>query len=316
MITNLAKEQRKFLFDQKYNPQFEYDGDFDDSILEKYDYHLSEDILKRALEIMQRVLKTYDTEEKFLDQEGPNMTRAEVESQISEYLKKEDLHNRVKVVSSSNFIARTSVANLQDHTFQLRLRLPYDYRKETLVPVLSHEVGTHVMRWINEFQQPWYKHRRDYGMKEYLSTEEGLAVLNAMLFHPAPYFWLPAVYYFAAYNAQTKSFSEVCNLLKPYVANPERRWKIALRVKRGLKDTSEPGGYKKDLVYLNGILEVAEWLRTHNYAAKDLYLGKIHCDDIEKAKSFSALTEYAHPSFLNDPQYDKKIEKILKLNGV
>lgn len=316
VITNLAKEQRKFLFDPKYNPQFEYSEDFDESLLGKHAYPISDDLLATATEILQRVLKTHGDEDAFLELEGTQLSAADVEKQISAYIKTENLEKKVRIVTSSNFIARTSVQNLDDETFELRLRLPLDYRSLALPAVLAHEVGTHMLRWINEFRQPWHKRHREYGMREYMPTEEGLAVLHASLFHPAPYFWLPAIYYFAAFHAQTKSFAELNSLLKPYIPSPERRWKICLRVKRGLRDTSEPGGYKKDLVYLTGVSELSQWLRANNFAAKELYMGKVHHDDIEKMKSFSTLSEYTHPSFMDDPQYGKKLEKILKSNGI
>jgi hypothetical protein len=42
------------------------------------------------------------------------------------------------------------------------------------------------------------------------------------------------------------SFVELFNDLEKYVDNPKRRWKAVLRVKRGIADTSEPGGLYKD----------------------------------------------------------------------
>lgn len=315
-ILNLEKEKQKFLFDQKYNPQFEYDDNFDDQLLTRHNYSISNELLETASDILQKVLKIYGDEDTFLEQEGPLMSVSDVDKQISEYLKQENLQKRVKIITSNKFVARTSVQNLEDETFELRLRLPYDYRALAFQAMLAHEVGTHMLRWVNEFSQPWHKRHREYGMQEYMPTEEGLAVLNASLHHPAPFFWLPAIYYFSGYHAQTKSFSELNSLLKTYVPNVERRWKICLRVKRGLRDTSEPGGYKKDLVYLTGIFELSKWLRAHNFSAQELYIGKVHHNDIEKMKSFSALTSYSSPSFLKDPLYGKKLDKILKANGI
>jgi hypothetical protein len=313
-ISNLVREQQKFLFDPRYNPQFTYETEPDESIFARHAYPLSEELLAKAVGIMDRTIKMFGTEEKILAQEGALLSRPDVDKTIQAYLESEHLTPLVKVVSSNQYMSRTSVVTTENKTFELRLRLPLDYREHALPAVLAHEVGTHILRWVNEFQQPWYKKHREYGMREFAPTEEGLAVLHASLFHPSPYFWQPAVTYFAAYHAQTKSFAEVSTLLKPFVPSLERRWKICLRVKRGLHDTSEPGGYKKDLVYLSGLQDVARWLRENDYNAQELYIGKVHHEDLEKMKSFSALQSYQYPAFLNDPNYAKKIEKVLKKN--
>jgi hypothetical protein len=42
------------------------------------------------------------------------------------------------------------------------------------------------------------------------------------------------------------SFVELFNDLAKYVDNTRKRWKYVLRVKRGLGDTSLPGGLYKD----------------------------------------------------------------------
>lgn len=52
--------------------------------------------------------------------------------------------------------------------------------------------------------------------------------------------------------AKERSFVEIFNALEKYIQDPDRRWKYVLRVKRGLNDTSQPGGFYKDQCYLRG----------------------------------------------------------------
>ena len=60
------------------------------------------------------------------------------------------------------------------------------------------------------------------------------------------YLFKPALNYYACYKASELSFVELFNDLEKYVDNPIKRWKYVLRVKRGLSDTSQPGGLYKD----------------------------------------------------------------------
>ncbi len=315
-ILNLSKERQKFLFDPKYNPQFEYADEVPSSLLEKYATYMDADLLDLALEIMQRFLKEFGSEDAMRELEGEIISPLQVEKTIQAYLHQENLLDTVRIVQNSAFIARTSISTTPDEKVELKIRLPMEYRKNALPAILQHELGTHALRWVNEFQQPWYKRHTEYSMRDHLPTEEGLAVIHSALTHPSPYFWLAAVNYFASYHAQQDSFAEVAAKLKPYLPNLERRWSVTLRVKRGLEDTSEAGGYKKDQVYLSGITSLATWMRKNNFASQELYIGKVHHDEIEKMQEFSSITSYHYPTIINDPQYAKKVEKILKLNGI
>lgn len=55
-----------------------------------------------------------------------------------------------------------------------------------------------------------------------------------------------ALNYYAAYHASKMSFVDLFNDLVKYIDDKMSRFKFVLRVKRGLMDTSEPGGLYKD----------------------------------------------------------------------
>ena len=55
-----------------------------------------------------------------------------------------------------------------------------------------------------------------------------------------------------------------------------------LRVKRGLNDTSQPGGLYKDQVYLEGALKLLENRRTIDWQV--FYSAKINIEDLSRKK--------------------------------
>jgi len=59
-------------------------------------------------------------------------------------------------------------------------------------------------------------------------------------------------------RASEVSFSQLFNEVAKYVDNPKQRYRYVLRVKRGLADTSKPGGLYKDQVYLEGAMQLLQ----------------------------------------------------------
>jgi hypothetical protein len=52
------------------------------------------------------------------------------------------------------------------------------------------------------------------------------------------------------------SFVDLYENLTLYIDCPKKRWKQCLRVKRGVIDTSQPGGFYKDQAYLRGAAQI------------------------------------------------------------
>lgn len=306
---NLNEEQEKFFADNSYNPQFEYSQPIDQEKLLEYG-HPSEKYLKCAQKILK---KTYfgRNEKDLYMMKGPIVTQKHVENTISTFLKMHRLEDRFSVIWSSSFVVRTSIT-----PDKIKLRLPVDFRKEDLLGMLYHEVGTHALRRINYEQQPFFKKKKKYGFSNYLKTEEGLATLHALIPHSFKSAFIPAIRYLAVSEAQKGSFVDVWNALKPYVQDDKRRWRIAYRQKRGLQDTSKPGGYSKDLVYFEGFIDMYEWLSQNSYDLTGLYYGKIAASDVAKAKELNPTFTPKLPSFfsLSHKKYAEEIKKIGEFN--
>ena len=127
---------------------------------------------------------------------------------------------------------------------------PGYYRERRLSSLLDHEVGTHLVRSHNHKQafrrsvkpRTW----ADKASGWLLATEEGLATLNMHRGYTDKRFWIPALHYHAALLASRLPFSQLWHELSTFLGHDrERLWTTCLRVKRGVADTGQPGGYYK-----------------------------------------------------------------------
>ncbi len=139
--------------------------------------------------------------------------------------------------------------------------------------LMIHEVGTHVMRAENGRKQ----HLRLFtiGFPDYLATEEGLAVYNE---EAAGVLTKADIMGYAGRTVAVdlglkNSFSTVYNALLEYFPK-EEAFSLAARAKRGLSDTSKPGGFTKDYLYLKGYIDVKSYIRRGGRIDL-LYKGKI-----------------------------------------
>lgn len=306
---NLLEEKEKFFKDQSYNPQFIYQepiapdeliehGIPDENLLE-----LAKDIIKKAL--------FGRNQRDLLLMEGPVVPHEEVTKKLQAFLALHNLEHRFKIVWSSSFISRATI-----NVDTVKLRSSAEFRKEGLIGMLYHEIGTHALRRVNYEQQPWFKKRNAYGFGSYLKTEEGLAALHSILAHTYKSAVGTALRYVAVDFAQSHSFTELWKFLEKYTNDVETRWMITLREKRGMTDTSLPGGFSKDLVYFEGAYHVARWLHTHEYDCTQLYFGKLDIQDVEKAVQLNPNYQPLLPSFfeVNKQQYAEKMNEIAEFN--
>lgn len=305
-------EKKKFLFDPLYNPQFEYPEEISEQEFAKYGAVASDRYVPQAKHILDTVIKKYGSESKYIEEvEGPVITREELTTRIHTYLKRVGLEDQVSLRFSTSHIARTSV-----HKREIFIRLPIDHRDLSLEGVLHHEIGTHLLRNINDELQPWHGKKKQFGFRDHLETEEGLAVLN--FYHSASekYLWLQALYYYAAYLSGRLSFSQLFKELEKYVDDKERRWKICLRMKRGVKDTSLPGGFTKDQVYFAGAVRVMQWLKQNNFDPSPLYVGKVDIENIETAQKIASSEKVLLPFFILEMNYKHQVQLIMQQNNL
>ncbi|HZZ98824.1 MAG TPA: tyrosine/phenylalanine carboxypeptidase domain-containing protein [Candidatus Saccharimonadia bacterium] len=309
---NRDTEKRKFMFDPLYNPQFLYQQRIEDSDLRRYGV-ASKKYMDIAESILKNTIKKFETESEFLKQaEGELLEKDALMTIIRSYLKDNNIENRVR----TQFVHQSvSLASMNGD--MLSIRTPIGERTKRAIGMLHHEIGTHFFRRLNEEKQPWFKNRVGFGFASYYQTEEGLASLHSHMFLEHPILWFPALYYYMVFKSQTLSFSELNEDIKQFVDDRERRWNMCVRVKRGMDDTSQPGGFVKDQLYLTGIIQVLEWLKENHYDPRPLYQGKLALDDLKKAQQINPGYVPLLPAFLNEgAPYKENILRLIKVNGL
>lgn len=292
---NKNEERRKFLFDPLYNPQFIYEQPVSPHELLYYG-EVSDAHLSTAMKVLERISKEYGSHELYIEKKRePLLGREEVEKIVKDYIAKEKLDKIVTVKFSSSAVARTSM-----YANTLTIRLPVTYSRSGLLGMLNHDVGTHLIRTLNDRKQVWYGKREQFKMHPYLLTEEGLATLHAYLAKPFTIMRRQAIYYFAVHYANSHSFSELNTALKPYVPEKDHRWEFCLRAKRGMKDTSVAGAFSKDQTYFAGAIEVWRWLKKRNFDSEKLYMGKVSLEDVDTLQTIISNEALLLPTFLSE----------------
>ncbi|XP_074864975.1 microtubule-associated tyrosine carboxypeptidase 1 isoform X3 [Carettochelys insculpta] len=182
--------------------------------------------------------------------------------------------------------------------------------------MLRHEIGTHYIRGVNNARQPWHsaEGRKRYGLKPANPTEEGLASLHSVLFRKQPFLWRAALLYYTVHQASRMSFSALFQHLERYAQDARVRWEYCVRAKRGQTDTSQPGCFSKDQVYLDGILRILRHRKTIDFRLLAA-LGKVSYEDTEELKKFGALEKARIPHFMRDlERYRQQLEHIMVTN--
>lgn len=59
----------------------------------------------------------------------------------------------------------------------------------------------------------------------------------------------------AACKAAEMTFKQLFDHLTLFVKSPDHRWRLCMRIKRGLIDPNDLGGYGKDQCYFEGVFQ-------------------------------------------------------------
>ncbi len=312
ILTNEPQERARFFADHAYNPQLEYSQPPDPAWLTKYP-QVSPELLETAQRILQETMTEYGSLAAARAREGALVPEVEVRARIAEYLALQKIDHELDVRFSPQFMARTGV-NAENGRCLLKIKLPMLYQADSFQDVLDHEIGTHVFRWLNEFQQPWHNRRQDFQLADHVETEEGLAILHSHLSHPVAQMWVPSLYVVAVDYAQSHSFRQVFEHLQTIIQDDDQSWRLTIRAKRGLRDTSQPGGYRKDALYLRGAQIVGRWLTQPDSRPALLYAGKLALADCLRLAATSQIPGLRLPSFVSLLDYQERIARTMEIN--
>ena len=327
---NLKEEHNKFLVDPNYNPQFEYKPlgfdpnnlyarlkriEFPDSAIGIL-WRKKADEIKRKIALLEargtdsftpksihlygtpdindvkEAIKEIESMPEKFPETAKLLTAKEAKKIFEEAIEDFGLKGwsvKIKKDMVSDVIAgkENSIMILEDATFS----------EERLKGTITHEIETHVFTAMNGSFQPYKIFQR--GLADYLMTEEGLAVYNQEQTESSETekkYW-PASSVLGIYRGMHGSFADIYAELVKYGFSINRAWKVALKAKRGLADTSKPGAFTKDYVYFKGHKMILDFIDKGG-DLRDLYYGKINLNDLDLVKKVKGLKA---PTFL--PSY-------------
>jgi len=181
-----------------------------------------------------------------------------------------------------------------------------------LEALIQHEVGTHVLTYLNGKAQPF---RQLYvGLAGYEELQEGLAVLSEFIVGglTLPRLRLLAARVVAAHRlVQGASFVDVYRELnKQYGFEQRVAFTICMRIFRS-------GGLTKDAVYLRGLVQLLRYLGKGG-KLEPLFVGKIAIDHIPIVQELQWRNVLhaapLRPRYLDDPRTEQKL--LMLANGI
>jgi hypothetical protein len=296
---NLLEEKEKFFNDLSYNPQFRYSRDFTPKELSAWGLP-SDALFEHAKRMLETHQMTFTSASEVITQEF-------MEKTIEDFNSRYQLEEPIVVHFSENQVSRCRI-----NGHHIYFQLPITYTAERFADLCRHELETHVLRRINhENNFP----DRKINEIEFRRTEEGLAGLHSFLFRKNKVVFKSYHTYSAVWLAQKHSFAEVYGYLKKFNLSDNLAWNITLRTKRGLKDSSQPGGFTKDICYLEGIVEVLRWVLNHPKELDHLYWGRLSIKEMEQVAETQPIFKTLLPSFYTDKnQYILNAQEITEIN--
>ncbi|XP_023665501.2 putative tyrosine carboxypeptidase MATCAP2 [Paramormyrops kingsleyae] len=313
--SNLDKEKAKFFKSNfTYNPQFEYNNPVSPVILARYS-NASDRFLTQAVRIMELTLDKYGNYEKFQQATGGSLlSKGRIWNHVKKYMEKEGCMGEIVVHLSEDLLSRASMTVVNSRpTLTINMSTA---REHWLEGMLRHEIGTHYYRGLNNSRQPWSSGaaRRRHSLRPLNPTEEGLASIHSVLFRRDPTLWRAALLYYTVYQASRLPFAQLFHSLGRFVQDPGTRWDYCVRAKRGQTDTSQPGCFSKDQVYLDGILKILRYREKIDFPLL-MALGKVSFEDVDRLKGLAVMDHVRIPHFLQDQaRYLGQLEKIMEVN--
>ncbi|EMD82324.1 tyrosine/phenylalanine carboxypeptidase domain-containing protein [Pacificimonas flava] len=198
------------------------------------------------------------------------------------------------------------------HVFvsQGNLHVACDYRVPVshMIPLMGHEIGTHVVTRYNGRQQPL--RTLEVGLADYDALQEGLGVLSEYLSGYLPPMRLRtlAARVIAAHMAlQEKSPAEIFAAMYDHChMGEELSFSTTIRALRG-------GGMTKDALYLSGLSDLVRYLN-HDGDFEALFIGKFalkHIHTLETLREQGIVMPPALlPRYLEDPAARDRLDHV------
>lgn len=318
---NESREKKKFFSGRAYEPQFRYEPyrtnidrmikklqaiktnrSYMGQILEqKKQKHMNRFLMLRSRgdsSFTGYSLKLYGRPNKMVVRKAKRLLYSEPEKKSEKLTPREVmeiLREALKVYGFSWEVKQklmSAEAAVQQSKKRVLIKKGKKFSLAFMKRLIAHEIGTHVLRVENGLLQPYSIFAT--GFPGYLETEEGLAVVNeeraGVLSKSTLKMYAGRAV--AVSMALDNSFRGIYKHLRDYFPK-EQAWRITARAKRGIADTSQPGGLTKDYQYLNGYFKVKNYLKKHNI--NNLYYGKV---SMRHAKMLGKIPDLVKPRYL------------------
>ncbi|KAM6900073.1 putative tyrosine carboxypeptidase MATCAP2 [Xenentodon cancila] len=264
---------------------------------------------------MELALERYGSYEKFEQATGGNLlSKSQISNCVRKYMEKEGCMGEIVVQLTDDLLSRASMTVVSSRpTLTINIS---SAREHWLEGMLRHEISTHYFRGINNSHQPWNSRlgRRKFNLKPVNPTEEGLASIHSVMFRKDPTLWRAALLYYTVYQASHMSFLQLFQNLGRFVQDPNTRWNYCVRAKRGQTDTTEPGCFSKDQVYLDGVLKVLRYRDKINFPLL-VALGKVSFEDVDRLKPMATMDNVRIPHYMQDQEkYAEQLTNIMSVN--
>jgi len=296
---NILSEKDKFFAQTDLNPQFIYKRNFSPGELTRSglpEKNVADYCLDQLLQ---------DN----LQEPGVYIDQTFILKAIQQFNLDYQLDQPIQVQFSEHYATKCHVSSET-----IFFKIPIRYTVQTFRGLYRHELESHVLRRLN--------HLHNFGSKEvddeyeYRSTEEGIANLHTHLFRRDKKIKKTFLSYYSVYLSQHFSFSQMFYELLKLGMTKERAWNLCLRNKRGLSDTSLPGGFTKDVCYLQGTILVWDWIVNQQNNPVNLYLGRLGLKTIDSIKDEQEKYTILQPHFLEKSEYYlAMIKKIGEVNA-
>lgn len=314
---NAETEKEKFFKNKDYNPQFKYPNTTNLTQFKKNLQNLNPDRSLIGRMINGRGRSILNKIEMLLNRKAENFTQKSIDvfgkpnkKVINLAKNKLRLNDEFEIKNlSAKDATRIILRALSEHKLKWNVALRgnmsanakvdasdkiiYIKREEkfsshAIERLIVHEIFSHIFRMENATLQKYKIFQ--VGFPNYLETEEGLAALNEektgyLLQNKIQRLYAGRV--FAVNLALGKNFSDVFASLKEHFPE-EDAWNLTVRVKRGLADTSEPGGFTKDFLYLAGKGKLKDFLKKQGKII-DIYAGRIGTEHISALKESNSI---------------------------
>lgn len=224
-----------------------------------------------------------------------------IRKEINRHLRKNKFKGKLIVRKNRAILNNVSVSKISGN---LNISINYIADKDEVNDIIYHEIETHMRRFENG-KKTGYGIMR-IGTKGYLKYEEGLATLTGHAHKKNNNLWHPALLAIGTDIASKSDFVSVFREINSIIKNPFRSWSYAVRVKRGISDTSQPGVFMNDL-YLQWLADCGRELIRRPELIKVAYNGKASYEELEK---------FAPYGRENIPLTDEDIKIIFKNNYI